>query len=172
MTGAEIVEYTNTFTQCYHQVMGVFSGDTRRKVEGEVMHFVSLVQPYVLFTGEGMKDAADRVFGSVEFRQMVFRLTNLFLSRLPNAYVSYMQIATQLAWAHDISGHGNEEELLVPEEITNRLMPFSEIANAILENKWLFTLLILMKVLQVDSTTGPGEGRTPIDTTRPARVVS
>jgi hypothetical protein len=97
MTAGEIADYTNTFTQCYNQVMGLFAGDTRMKIDAEVMYFVTNVQPYALFTAEGLKDASDRVFGSVEFRQMVFRLTNLFLSRLASPYTSYLQIATQLA---------------------------------------------------------------------------
>jgi hypothetical protein len=59
---------------------------------------------------------------------------------------------------------------LVPVEITARLMEFPVIADAILENKWLFILLILMKVLHVDASASATEGRGPLDLSRPAKV--
>lgn len=148
-SATQIEHCVNMFVSSYQQAMGIYTTAEREELEKIISEYAVMINPPMLFSSEGLSKAGNDVFGNASFRDVIIRITALFLSRLPDPHTTYRCLCEHIAWSHTLAGDGEPEDCLVPDQILERMPTLDEITTALLNNKWLLTLAMIAQYVTI-----------------------
>lgn len=144
------------FTSALTQTISNYAETSRNAITSFILHICGELRPYMIVTPAGAATLAEDIFTVELNRDFIFNLLFNFCPRLSftDTGKEFGKLISALSFTLAIGDSCNtssdNDESLLPEELSTRLPDQNTITNLLMSNKWLVMVLLISLYINVE----------------------